>query len=106
EAIAVGGDRRYVVRNLRVEPDAALLGLLPQHLDRRCYRFGNRERARANLRATELQIGKGQEIVDQPRQALRMPLDDADELRRPLGVTERPMLQRLGVAADRRERCA
>ena len=35
-----------------------------------------------------------------------MSLDDADELRRPLGIAERPVLQRLGVAADRRQRRA
>ena len=100
----VGEDARQVRLDLRRDREVALreLRLHPrQHLVQRFRQVGGLHAIRAQARFHAREV---EDVLDQPRQLLRLAVDDPVVLLRALGRAHAAELERLGKQLDQRER--
>ena len=98
QAIFVAQDVRRLGAGIGAETDELLVGLIAKQLQHAVQQRLRSHMLHPHVGVAHLQVRQGQQIVDEPAQALGVARDDVEELPRQLRVAGRVVQQRLGVA--------
>ena len=79
QAVAIARGQHHVVGITGLQRHAPALGPLAHQLDRLVGDAPDLERLESERRKSAFKIGKRDQVVDQPREATRLTLDDAEE---------------------------
>ena len=89
---------------MAIDRDLLLPGVNGEHVGHVVGHLVQAQTLDGHLVVAGFQLGDGQDVVDQARQALGLQHDDAQELVRHLGIVDGAVLQGLHKAADGRQR--